>query len=300
MGETPNLKLPYPDGTDPISPAEDIENFVEAVDEKVPFYYAARVDYVSKRVAKDTGSFQHPFFLDTWDKAPPASEPSGWDPGAPNSIQYRAADAAAKAAARKAAQAAALQRKIEQRRQAAAAAAAKAAAAHKQQPYLSNNPARNRVDTFKGNNSPNHYGWNHRRGYFGQYSGTNGNQKCMVIFDSGFLSHEHRAARADITRIRLKFYVEHTFAFSGGTVRIQPVTNGSPGPHPDGGAPHQDVHVPHSGWVTVTLNSSLLHWLDTSMGPKFTGFFFSAVSGSRNDYGYLDLKSVKMFVDWRT
>jgi hypothetical protein len=158
-------------------------------------------------------------------------------------------------------------------------------------------PTNNDVRTYKGSGSPNTYNWDGRRGYFGQYSSTNGDQRCIALFASTFRTNLRAIPAGKITKMTLTFTVQHTFNNAGGTVKIRLATEGSL-PASMGGEAGTVIEasrsVPDGGSVTVNIPSSLWETIRSSgTGIKF----YSAASGQAG-YGYLDLKSVKLTVNY--
>lgn len=154
----------------------------------------------------------------------------------------------------------------------------------------------NLAGTYSGTGSKRTSDWDGRRGYYGYYSSTWGNQRSMLVLPSAFLTALRAVPAGAITKAVLTFNNQHTFNATG-TVKILLATEAAiPATLATvaGTSIVDSKVVPKSGNVTVDIPAGVLEELRTGG----TGFKFTYTTTAQAGYGYLDLKSAKLTVTY--
>jgi hypothetical protein len=157
-------------------------------------------------------------------------------------------------------------------------------------------PSSNSVQTYRGSGAK-RTDWDGRRLYYGQYDGTQGDQRSIALFSSSFRSTLRGIGAGRVTSMKLTFTNQHTFNNAGGSVKVYLATEGSI-PGTLGGASGNllgTVTVPHSGSASLTISGSDAE----AMRASGTGVKFYAATGGQAGYGYLDGLSVKLAVNYQ-
>jgi hypothetical protein len=157
-------------------------------------------------------------------------------------------------------------------------------------------PSSNSVQTYRGTGAK-RTDWDGRRLYYGQYDGTQGDQRSIALFSSSFRSTLRSIGAGKVTSMKLTFTNQHTFPNAGGSVKVYLATEASI-PGTLGGASGTllgTVTVPHSGSASLTISGSNAE----AMRASGTGVKFYAATGGQAGYGYLDGLSVKLAVNYQ-
>jgi hypothetical protein len=161
---------------------------------------------------------------------------------------------------------------------------------------ISNVAEDNLAGTYSGTGSKRTSDWDGRRGYYGYYSSTWGNQRSMLVLPAAFLAALRAVPPGAVTKAVLTFNNQHTFNATG-TVKILLATETAiPGTLATvaGTTVKASQTVPKSGTVTVNIDAALLEELRSGG----TGFKFTYTTTAQAGYGYLDLKSAKLTVTY--